>query len=185
MFKKHIYPTTGSLKPVRDVLAEAADLCDEKFLTTWRLNLHPVAAGGLGAAAGVGVGKATLLVGAAAGTKGAAALTSGLAFAGSAVGAGMAVGIAMVAVPVAALGATAYGVVWHKQQKRLAAEKQALLAEAEGRQTLIKTLRAKWLRQDTELENRLHKSDVLLDSVIKHLRSDLGAKATVDLPTKT
>ena len=97
----------------------------------------------------------------------------------------MAAGIAMVAVPVAVFGAAAYGVVWHKQQRRLAAEKLALLAEAESRQATIKTLRTKWLGQDTELEDRLFKTDVLLDSVIKHLRDDLGAKANVGMPATT
>ena len=97
----------------------------------------------------------------------------------------MAAGIAMVAVPVGALGAAAYGVVWHNQQRRLTAEKLALLAEAESRQATIKTLRTKWLGQDTELEERLFKSDVLLDSVIQHLRDDLGAKATVGAPVTT
>ena len=41
---------------------EAAELCDDKFLVTRKMTVPPLAACGLGAAEGVGVGKATLVV---------------------------------------------------------------------------------------------------------------------------
>ena len=176
MFRKLIYPTRGSLKPVQDVLTEAAELCDEKFLSNWKLDVPPAAGGAIGAAAGVGVGKGTLVVGAAAGTKGAAALTSGSAFAGHAVGAGMAAGIGIVAAPVAALGAVGYSVFRHKQKKQLVAEKKELLGEAEVRRKSVQDLRTKWLERNRALEDRLQGCLVRLDDAIKHLRDDLGER---------
>ncbi len=123
---------------------------------------------------GAGIGKATLVVGAAAGTKGAAALASGLAFAGGAVGGGMAAGIAVVAAPVAIVGAGAYAFAKYKGNLKLAKEKQELLQEALRRLADIAKRKEAWVSENEALRESIGGIEPRLKEAILNLRQDLG-----------
>jgi hypothetical protein len=168
-FKKKTYPTRQSLEPVRSAISDAFDLFDENFQKSWSIGLAPSAVGIAGGVAGAAVGKGTLVIGAVSGTHGAAALASGLAFAGTVIGGGMAAGIAVVAAPVAIVGGGAYLWARTKQQSRLDQEKQALLEVATTKLAAIG--KHSWPKT---LEDHVRRVEARLEDAISYLKNDLA-----------
>ena len=87
----------------------------------------------------------------------------------------MAAGIAVVAAPVAIVGAGAYLYVKRKADLRLAAEKEQLLEEAEARRSALRE-KSNWQSAELGLRERVANIEVRLSDVIAHLKHDLGRK---------
>ena len=100
----------------------------------------------------------------------AAGITSGLAAAGALVGGGMAAGVAVLAAPVAVLGATGVGVASHVKNKKLKEAKELCYREAVRKQNAI----IKASDADKERIDYLNSLNTLLQSAIKDLEYDLG-----------
>jgi hypothetical protein len=170
---KLIYGSLESLEPVRRVLDEAGKGLNDAGRSIKTSDIPEV----LGAAAGGAVGVAAglgILYGA--GTVGfsAAGITSGLAAAGSVVGGGMVAGIFVTAAPVAVLAVGGYAVVSHRRKRKLKEAKEALLQEAIRKQNaIIKELKSK-LDLAEERAEYLNSLNILLQDIIKNLRSDLN-----------
>lgn len=135
-----MFRSLDSLKPIVNVVNEAAMALNDKSRTIEQSAIPDVLGGVLGASIG-GVGSFAALYGL--GTVGlsAAGITSGLATAGGIVDGGMVAGIFVLAAPVAALAAGGVGVVSYIRHKQLRQEKERLYKEALAKhQAIIQAL---------------------------------------------
>ena len=85
----------------------------------------------------------------------------------------MAAGIAIVAVPVAVVGAGAFVFAKHKQQLKLTAEKEELLREATSRHEIITKMKKELSGGNEGLLDHIRRIDVRLEDAISHLTHDL------------
>ena len=80
--------------------------------------------------------------------------------------------------PLLYLGAAGYGVVRHRQQKLLRAEKEELLQEAPRRRDEIEKAIADGLGGDQLRQDQARNIGVRLGDVIKHLEHDLASPSS-------
>lgn len=177
MSKEAIYKNLEALAPVEKVLNEVDKALGDKNRTdTDNDEIKEVLAAAGGVSAGAGIGFAGLYFGGVTGLS-AAGITSGLAAAGGLVGGGMAAGVAVLAAPAVLLGVGAYAFVSQRNKRKLKEKKEMLLQEAMKKQNaIISELRSN-LNKTKERADYLSRLNILLQSIISDLESDLKASA--------
>ncbi len=177
MASEPIYKTLDSLAPVEELLAEATVAVNDSSRTSSgsaALNEALAAVGGTGF--GGAVGFAGLYFAGKVGLS-AAGITSGLAAAGSIVGGGMAVGIAVLAAPALLLGIGGYAVATHLNGKKLIERKEMLLQEALRKQQAVITKLHKTWRHNVDRIDYLERLNTLLQKAVQDLENDLRMQA--------
>lgn len=178
MTKEVIYQSIDALKPLEKVVSEAdAALSDSdrKKSDDSQLNETLVAAGAIGTG---GVASfAGLYFGGTVTGLSAAGITSGLAAAGGIIGGGMAAGIAVLAAPAVVLGIGGYAFASRRNKKKLLEKKEMLLQEAQRKHHAIIQELSKKSQQTDERVEYLTQLNVLLQSAIRDLQSDLQVAA--------
>lgn len=167
------FRSLDSMQSVVNVINEAADAINDKSRTIKASAIPEVLSAALGAGIGGAVSFAALY---GLGTVGLSAvgITSGLAAAGTVVGAGMAAGVFVLAAPVAILAATGAGVASHLKNKQLRQEKERLYKEAlQKHEAIIKAMKSE-IDADKERMDYLQSLNILLQQAIKDLQHDLG-----------
>lgn len=168
------FQSQDALKTVQSVIDEANEALNDRTRTIAKSAIPEVLAGALGAGAGGALSFAALYLGGSVVGLSAAGITSGLAAAGVLVGGGMAAGVAVLAAPVAVLGATGVGVASHVKNKKLKEAKELCYREAVRKQNaIIKALKNE-SDADKERIDYLNSLNTLLQSAIKDLEYDLG-----------
>ena len=168
------FQSQDALKTVQSVIDEANEALNDRTRTIAKSAIPEVLAGALGAGAGGALSFAALYLGGSVVGLSAAGITSGLAAAGALVGGGMAAGVAVLAAPVAVLGATGVGVASHVKNKKLKEAKELCYREAVRKQNaIIKALKNE-SDADKERIDYLNSLNTLLQSAIKDLEYDLG-----------
>lgn len=166
------FQSQDALKTVQSVIDEANEALNDRTRTIAKSAIPEVLAGALGA--GGALSFAALYLGGSVVGLSAAGITSGLAAAGALVGGGMAAGVAVLAAPVAVLGATGVGVASHVKNKKLKEAKELCYREAVRKQNaIIKALKNE-SDADKERIDYLNSLNTLLQSAIKDLEYDLG-----------
>ena len=136
MSKKNMnFQNADALKTVQRVIEEAGQALNDPTRTIVRSAMPEVLAGALGAGAGGAASFAALYLGGSVVGLSAAGITSGLAAAGALIGGGMAAGVAVLAAPVAVLGAAGVGITAHVKNKKLKDAKMLCLTQAIAKQT--------------------------------------------------
>lgn len=168
------FQSLDALKTVQKVLDEADAALNDKSRTIAQSAIPEVLAGALGMGTGGIVSFAALYFGGSVVGLSAAGITSGLAAAGALVGGGMAAGVAVLAAPVAILGAGSVGIASYVKNKKLKAAKELCYNEAVKKQNaIIRALRDE-THADKERIDYLNSLNTLLQSAIKDLKQDLG-----------
>lgn len=162
-----------ALSQVQNVIDEAEIAIQDENRTISTSSIPEVLAGVVGVGAGGAISFAALYFGGIAGLS-AAGITSGLAVAGGLVGGGMAAGLAVIAAPVALLGAAGVGISAHARNKRLREMKELCYREAIKKQTAILKALKDEINADKERIEYLNSLNVLLRSAINDLKHDLG-----------
>ncbi len=162
-----------SLKAVQQVLDEAGAALKDNHRTIAKSSIPEVLAGAVGMGAGGAVSFAALFFGGVTGLS-AAGITSGLAAAGALVGGGMTAGLAVLAAPVAILGAAGVGIASHAKNKKLMEAKELCYKEAVRKQTAILKALNEEKYADKERIEYLNSLNTLLQSAIRDLKHDLG-----------
>lgn len=172
--KEMKFQSQDALKAVQSVLDEANAALNDRSRTIVQSAIPEVLAGALGAGAGGAISFAALYLGGSVVGLSAAGITSGLAAAGGLIGGGMAAGVAVLAAPVAVLGAAGVGITSHVKGKKLKEAKELCYKEAVKKQTaIIQALRDE-TTADKERIDYLNSLNTLLQSAIKDLKHDLG-----------
>lgn len=172
--KEMRFSSLDSLKSVEQVINEAEAAINDKSRTISKTAIPEVLAGALGAGVGGVASFAALFFGGSVVGLSAAGITSGLAAAGAIVGGGMAAGVAVLAAPVAVLGAAGVGIAAHAKNKKLMNAKKLCYENAVRAQNgIIKALKEE-SQADKERLDLLNSLNILLQSAIKDLKHDLG-----------
>lgn len=172
--KEMKFQSQDALKTVQSVINEANEALNDKTRTIAKSAIPEVLAGALGVGAGGALSFAALYLGGSVVGLSAAGITSGLAAAGALIGGGMAAGVAVLAAPVAVLGATGVGVASHVKNKKLKEAKELCYREAVRKQNaIIKALKNE-SDADKERIDYLNSLNTLLQSAIRDLEYDLG-----------
>jgi hypothetical protein len=172
--RSEVYRTVDALIPVLKVLEDAGRALAEGSRRSFNLKLPPVIGAAAGTVAGGAAGLAGMTAGAATGASGAAAMTSGLAAAGSLIGGGMLVGMAVVAAPAVVFGVAGYAAIANHNHRKLVVQKQVILQEALRKQAAIQErLRADHDSLEAEVAH-LQALLARLAEIIKNLRRDLN-----------
>ncbi len=172
--KEKIFKSLDSLQPVANIVNETATALKNPARSIKDSAISQVLAGVIGAGVG-GAGSFAALYGL--GTVGlsAAGITSGLAVAGSLVGAGMVAGIFVLAAPVAIATGASVAVAAKMRDKQLESEKERLYIEAlKQHEALIRALKKEAHATKERLEY-LQSLNILLQQAIKDLEQDLKA----------
>lgn len=175
MSKKNVnFKSLDALKPVVNVVNEAAAALNDPKRTISNSAIPEVLTGALGAGIG-GIGSFAALYGL--GTVGlsAAGITSGLAAAGTLVGGGMVAGIFVLAAPVAILAGTGVGVAAAIKAKQLKQEKERLYQDALQKHDAIIRELQKDYQASQERIDYLNSLNILLQKAIEELKADLEA----------
>ena len=168
------FKSLDALEPVQKVIAEVDAALNDKSRTILTSSIPEVLAGALGMGVGGAASFAALYLGGSVVGLSAAGITSGLAAAGALVGGGMAAGIAVLAAPVAILGAAGVGIASHKKNKKLQEAKKLCYKEAVAKQTaIIKALKEE-AYADKQRIDYLNSLNIMLQSAIEDLKYDLG-----------
>ena len=163
-----------ALKSVQNVIDEAGAALNDKKRTIKHSPISEVLAGAIGAGAGGAISFAALYLGGSVVGLSAAGITSGLAAAGAMVGGGMAAGVAVLAAPVAVLGALGVGIASRVKSKKLMEAKQLCYKDAVKKQNaIIKALKDE-TNADKERIEYLNSLNALLRAAIRDLKQDLG-----------
>ena len=163
-----------SLKSVQKILDEAGAALNDKKRTIQNSPISEVLAGAAGVGAGGAISFAALYFGGSVVGLSAAGITSGLAAAGALVGGGMAAGVAVLAAPVAVLGAAGVGITSHIKNKKLMEAKQLCYKDAVKKQNaIIKALKDETTADKARIEY-LNSLNTLLQAAIRDLKQDLG-----------
>ena len=175
MSKKNMnFQNADALKTVQRVIEEAGQALNDPTRTIVRSAMPEVLAGALGAGAGGAASFAALYLGGSVVGLSAAGITSGLAAAGALIGGGMGAGVAVLAAPVAVLGAAGVGITAHVKNKKLKDAKMLCLTQAIAKQNaIIKELQEE-SAADKERIKYLNSLNTLLDAAIRDLKQDLG-----------
>ena len=175
MSKKNMnFQNADALKTVQRVIEEAGHALNDPTITIVRSAMPEVLAGALGAGAGGAASFAALYLGGSVVGLSAAGITSGLAAAGALIGGGMAAGVAVLAAPVAVLGAAGVGITAHVKNKKLKDAKMLCLTQAIAKQNAIIKALQEESAADKERIKYLNSLNTLLDAAIRDLKQDLG-----------
>lgn len=170
--KDMIFESSEALKPVINVINEAADALEDKTRLINKSPIHEVLAGALGAGIGA-TGSFAALYGL--GTVGlsAAGITSGLAVAGGVIGGGMVAGVFVLAAPIVIVSGFGISIANKKRHKQLKQEKEKVYKNALKKHEGI--LNALKVERDSNKErlDYLQSIDILLTNAIKDLKKDL------------
>lgn len=169
------FPNMDSLQPVVNIINEASITLGDPTRTIKDSPLVEVFAAALGSGSGAGVSFMALY---GLGTVGlsAAGITSALAAAGSIVGGGMAVGVLVLAAPVAGLAGVGVAVAKQIKKKQLRQEKKRLYAEAKKKYPLILEANKNIQLDENASQERkdiLKGLEIMLKKVIDELEADL------------
>ncbi|MDR1953721.1 MAG: hypothetical protein LBQ21_04500 [Clostridiales Family XIII bacterium] len=177
MTKQTNFKSMDSLDPIIKVVNEAEDALNNKARVIADSAIPEVLAGAAGAVAGGAISFVALInFGSVVGLS-AAGITSGLAAAGGIVGGGMVAGIAVLAAPVAILGAGAVGITAAVKHKKLIQKKEALLKAAVAKYYAIVRELKNEVGMTKERAEYLNALNVLLQAAIRDLKADLGKAA--------
>lgn len=169
-----IYKSLDALEPVKKVLNEADAALKDQHRTIDTSEMPEVLGALAGGAVGVGTGLTLVSVSGTVAGMSAAGITSGLAALGALVGGGMVAGIFVAAAPMALLGVGGYALISHRNKKKLAQVKEAILQEAlKKHDALIRELNDK-LNLSEERLAYLTALNTLLQQAIKDLQADLA-----------
>ena len=175
MSKKNMnFQNADALKTVQRVIEEAGQALNDPTRTIVRSAMPEVLAGALGAGAGGAASFAALYLGGSVVGLSAAGITSGLAAAGALIGGGMGAGVAVLAAPVAVLGAAGVGITAHVKNKKLKDAKMLCLTQAIAKQNAIIKALQEESAADKERIKYLNSLNTLLDAAIRDLKQDLG-----------
>ena len=175
MSKKNMnFQNADALKTVQRVIEEAGQALNDPTRTIVRSAMPEVLAGALGAGAGGAASFAAQYLGGSVVGLSAAGFTSGLAAAGALIGGGMAAGVAVLAAPVAVLGAAGVGITAHVKNKKLKDAKMLCLTQAIAKQNAIIKALQEESAADKERIKYLNSLNTLLDAAIRDLKQDLG-----------
>jgi len=170
------FKSIDALQTVVNVVNEAGKATKDKSRTIANSAIPDVLAGALGAGIG-GVASFAALYGLGVVGLSAAGITSGLAAAGSLVGAGMVAGVFVLAAPAVVLAAGGVGIASGIKRKQLRQEKERLLKVAiEKHHAIVEALKTE-VNVTKERADYLTSLNILLQQAIKDLRSDLGEEA--------
>lgn len=174
---KVIYQNAKALNPIQKLLTETRSALSDSERTKSNdpeLNETLIAAGGL--SVGAAASYAGLYF---AGTTGLSAvgITSGLGAAGGLIGGGMVAGIAVLAAPAVILGVGGYTYVSQRNKRKLLEKKEMLLQEAQRKHHAIIQELSKKSQQTEERVEYLTQLNILLQSAIRDLQSDLQVAA--------
>ena len=174
MAKDQNYKSLDSLQLVENVINEASSALKEKSRTIAQSAIPEALAGAVGVGTGGAIGLTGLYYGGSVVGLSASGITSGLAAAGSLVGAGMAAGVAVLAAPAIVLGGAGYIVARNRKEKKLKQEKERLYNLAlQKQQAIINELKHTTSDAKERIEY-LNDLNVLLRQAIKQLQEDLG-----------
>ena len=168
------FQSQESLRTVQKVIDEASAAVHDKSRTITQSAIPEVLAGATGISAGAAASFAALYFGGSVVGLSAAGITSGLAAAGALVGGGMAAGVAVLAAPVAILGAAGVGVASHLKNQKLMEAKQLCLKEAIKKQNAIIRALNEEKNADKKRIEYLTSLNTLLQAAIRDLKQDLG-----------
>ena len=166
--KEMSYTSLDSLKPIVNVVNEAAVALEDKKRTIKKSSIPSVLTGALGAGVGGAVPFVALY---GLGTVGlsAAGITSGLAVAGGT----MVGGIFVLAVPIAIGAGVGVSVAYTKRQKQLKQEKERLYKEAVLKHEAIIRALEEEADADKERIDYLTSLNILLQQAVKDLKKDM------------
>lgn len=168
------FQSQEALKTVQNVIDEASLAIQDKSRTITHSAIPEVLAGAIGIGTGGAISFAALYFGGSVVGLSAAGITSGLAAAGALAGGGMAAGVAVLAAPVAILGATGVGVASHVKSKKLKNTKELCYKEAIRKQNAILKALHEEKNADKARIEYLSSLNTLLQAAIRDLRHDLG-----------
>lgn len=131
------FQSQEALLTVQNVLNEADAALNDTSRTIVQSAIPEVLAGALGVGAGGAVSFAALYLGGSVVGLSAAGITSGLAAAGALIGGGMAAGVAVLAAPIAVLGAAGVGIASNAKNKKLKEAKELCYRTAVKKQNAI------------------------------------------------
>lgn len=172
MAKKN-FKNFASLSSITTVLNEVDNGLNDPFRTIKESAIPELLGVALGAGVGGAIGFLALVNLGIAGL-GAAGITSGLAAAGAVVGGGMVAGIGVLAAPAVILGAGGVAIANGIKNKKLNEEKRRLYNMATVKQNAIIKELQKDINIAKERADYLNGLNILLKSIIKDLKEDLG-----------
>lgn len=171
--KKYNYKSVDALQQVVNVINESAAAINDKTRTIAESSIPEVLAGVVGAGFGGAASFAALYGLGTVGLSG-PAIMSGLAAAGGLVGGGAAVGVLVLAAPVAALAGVGIGVASFLKNKQVKQERERLYQEAiKKHEAIIKALKEE-VDADKERLDYLQSLNVLLQKAIADLKQDIA-----------
>lgn len=175
MSKQMNFENSDALATVARVINEANSALSDVGRTIETSSIPEVLGGVAGATGGAAVSFAALYLGGSVVGLSAAGITSGLAAAGALVGGGMAVGVGVLAAPVAVLAVAGYGLFSYIKTAKLVQAKEECLKEAiKSRDAILGALKNE-NQANKERIDYLQSLNTLLSAAIKDLKADLAA----------
>ncbi|MDM8128463.1 hypothetical protein QUV80_08260 [Paraclostridium benzoelyticum] len=172
--KKYMkFSSLDSLESVVNVINDAEQALGDKTRTIKDSAIPEVVAGAVGAGVGGAASFGALYGLGVVGLSG-PGIMSGLAAAGGIVGGGAAAGVLVLAAPVAILAGVGVGTAAAMKRKQLKQEKERLYKEAVKKQNAIIKSLEKEANESKERIEYLEGLNILLQTAIRDLKSDLG-----------
>lgn len=167
------FSSLDSLESVVNVINDAEQALGDKTRTIKDSAIPEVVAGAVGAGVGGAASFGALYGLGVVGLSG-PGIMSGLAAAGGIVGGGAATGVLVLAAPVAILAGVGVGTAAAMKRKQLKQEKERLYKEAVKKQNAIIKSLEKEANESKERIEYLEGLNILLQTAIRDLKSDLG-----------
>ncbi|WP_270660352.1 hypothetical protein [Paraclostridium bifermentans] len=167
------FSSLDSLESVVNVINDAEQALGDKTRTIKDSAIPEVVAGAVGAGVGGAASFGALYGLGVVGLSG-PGIMSGLAAAGGIVGGGAAAGVLVLAAPVAILAGVGVGTAAAMKRKQLKQEKERLYKEAVKKQNAIIKSLEKEANESKERIEYLEGLNILLQTAIRDLKSDLG-----------
>ncbi|MCU9807463.1 hypothetical protein LEQ06_04260 [Paraclostridium sp. AKS46] len=167
------FSSLDSLESVVNVINDAEQALGDKTRTIKDSAIPEVVAGAVGAGVGGAASFGALYGLGVVGLSG-PGIMSGLAAAGGIVGGGAAAGVLVLAAPVAVLAGVGVGTAAAMKRKQLKQEKERLYKEAVKKQNAIIKSLEKEANESKERIEYLEGLNILLQTAIRDLKSDLG-----------
>lgn len=170
--KDMIFESLDALKPVINVINEAAEALEDKTRIISKSPISDVLLGALGAGVGATGSFAALYT---LGTVGlsAAGITSGLAVAGGIIGGGMVAGVFVLAAPMVIMSGIGISIANKNKYKKLKQEKEEVYKNALKKHEGILNALKDEHDSNKERLDYLKSIDILLTKAIKDLKKDL------------